>query len=85
MGRPPRKLLGERAQIDPMTMLEGCLADAVLLGVMRAAQADRPSIGGFETLTRVGSSADMRAFNWNLPASGDAATMEPHPGAVRGT
>jgi len=84
MRRPSRKFERELVEVDGVALFEGVLANAVLLLVVGAAQADCPAVGGFEGKATVGAAADMGAFDGAAGAAGHAAMVAPHPGAVGG-
>ena len=85
MWRPARKHLRQRNQIEPVAHFERGLPDAMLLGMMGAAQTDGPAVGGFERNTAVGPGTDMGALDWASEAAGYRTAVLAHPGAVRGT
>jgi len=55
MGRTPGEHLCQRDEVKCVTAFERSLADAVLLGVVGAAQADSPAIGRLERAAPVGA------------------------------
>ncbi|MDP3674445.1 MAG: hypothetical protein Q8R44_05045 [Novosphingobium sp.] len=65
MRRAPGEHLCQRDEIECIASLERGLADAVLLCVVVAAQADGPAIGWLERATAIGARADVRALNWH--------------------
>ena len=85
MRRSFRKLLGNVSQVDAVALLKRGLTDLVLLDVMLATKADRPSIRGPESDPAIRLAPDMRAFDRPQMTAGDAAMMLAHPSAVSRT
>ena len=59
MWRAVGEQLGELGEADAVFGFEPGFADAVLLGVVEAAQADTPAVGRFEADAAVGTGADV--------------------------
>ena len=83
MGRPAGEQLGQLEHVDSIAFLERGLPDAVLLGVMRRAQAKAEPIRRLKALPAVSATAHMRAFNGQLVALRHRTPVPTYPCAVR--
>ena len=83
MRRPASERFCQISHVDPVALLKCCLANLMLLDVMRPAKTDGPAVGRFDRETPVGVATDMRALDRALEAAGDATVMPPDPGPVR--
>lgn len=79
------KHLGQRDEFEVVAPLKRRFADPVLLGVVGAAQADGPAVGGLERAAAVGAQANVGALDRIGKTTQDRTAMPPHPGTVRRT
>lgn len=82
MRRPPRERHGELPHVDAMPLLEGGLADLVLIDVVGSAQADGPAVGGFEPHAAVSVGVNVGTVDGEVGAARNTAMMPSHPRAV---
>lgn len=80
--RAPGEGLGQVSEADPVLLLEPWFAEPMLLGMVEAAQADAPAVGGLERGAAIGAGADVGALDRQAPAAGYTAMMAADPGPV---
>ena len=63
MGRAPSKFAGQFDQIELVALGKGGLAYRVLLGMVMAAEADYPAVGGLQGGPTVRALSNVRALD----------------------
>lgn len=83
MGRKSGESLGDGSHIDAVYPLEFCLAHPVLFGMVLAAKADGPLVGGLQCRAPIGATSDVCTFDWKQHTAYHRAVVPPHPCSVR--